>query len=253
MELRESTAVSIKLGPFVDKTDGSTPETGVTTTIKVSKNGGTMAARSSGTAIAHDADGYYTVALNSTDTNTRGTLRVTAADHTIHLAVWADYEVVSAEYYDEKYAGPVFLQSSVSLTSVLDTGASGTDDYYNGSILVIVEGPGAGQSRRIIDYVGASKTVTLDEQWITLPTSASKYRIFSNGSPNLDVLNGVESGLTVKGALRLIAAAAAGKISGASAGAGTVNVRNAVADSKTRITCTNDAYGNRTTVSVDAS
>jgi hypothetical protein len=59
----------------------------------------------------------------------------------------------------------------------------------------------------------------------------------------------VETGLTLRKALRLIAAATAGKVSGASGS--TVTIRNAVADAKDRIIATVDADGNRTSISYD--
>lgn len=65
----------------------------------------------------------------------------------------------------------------------------------------------------------------------------------------LDALNGVEQGLTVREAIRLIAAATAGKVSGA--GGATVTIRNAVADSKDRIVATVDSNGNRSSVTTD--
>lgn len=65
----------------------------------------------------------------------------------------------------------------------------------------------------------------------------------------LDLSNGVETGVTPRGALRLALAALAGKLSGA-AGT-TVTIRNAVADSKDRIVATVDADGNRTAITTD--
>lgn len=65
----------------------------------------------------------------------------------------------------------------------------------------------------------------------------------------LDLANGIETGLTPRQALRLIAAVAAGKVSGA--GTGTEYVRNAVADTKARITATVDSSGNRTAMTTD--
>lgn len=59
----------------------------------------------------------------------------------------------------------------------------------------------------------------------------------------------VESGLSVREALRLISAALAGKVSGA--GTATVTIRNAVADSKDRIVATVDVNGNRTAITTD--
>lgn len=59
----------------------------------------------------------------------------------------------------------------------------------------------------------------------------------------------IESGLTAEEAMRLIAAATAGKVSGA-AGT-TVTIRNAVADDKDRIVATVDSSGNRTAITYD--
>lgn len=67
----------------------------------------------------------------------------------------------------------------------------------------------------------------------------------------LDLSAGVETGLTPRQALRLISAALAGKISGA--GTTTVVIRNAVADSKPRITATVDSSGNRSALTIDVS
>ena len=59
----------------------------------------------------------------------------------------------------------------------------------------------------------------------------------------------VESGLTLRQALRLVAAATAGKISGASGS--TITIRNAAADSKDRIVASVDVDGNRTAITYD--
>lgn len=65
----------------------------------------------------------------------------------------------------------------------------------------------------------------------------------------LDLANAIETGLTLRQALRVIAAAGAGKLSGAAST--TVVIRNAQADSKDRITATVDADGNRSAVTLD--
>lgn len=62
-------------------------------------------------------------------------------------------------------------------------------------------------------------------------------------------LQDVETGLTVREALRLIAAATAGEVSGAATS--TVTIRNAVADTKNRIVATVDGDGNRSAVTYD--
>lgn len=71
----------------------------------------------------------------------------------------------------------------------------------------------------------------------------------SIAAAHLDLAAGVETGLTVRQAMRLGAAADAGKVSGMATT--TVVIRNAVADSKDRITATVDANGNRSALVYD--
>ena len=65
----------------------------------------------------------------------------------------------------------------------------------------------------------------------------------------LDKTSTVEAGLTLRGFYRLAAAVLFGKVSGA--GTGTEVFRNAVADTKSRVTSVVDTAGNRTTVTTD--
>lgn len=88
-------------------------------------------------------------------------------------------------------------------------------------------------------------TANLDTQLGALPTAAE------NAEALLDTADGIEAGLTPREALRLIVAVAAGKLSGA--GTATEVFRNAIADSKDRITATVDEDGNRATITVDLS
>jgi len=73
----------------------------------------------------------------------------------------------------------------------------------------------------------------------------------SIAAAQLDLANGIEVGLTERQAFRLMAAALAGKISGAATT--TITIRNAVADSKDRIVATVDSDGDRTALTVDVS
>lgn len=106
--LRQSTAVVVQFGPFLDKTDGVTLETGLvsaldhaSTGILLSKNGGTLTIRNATvTASTYDAHGCYKVTLNTTDTGTLGTLRAIYTDAATCLPVWMDFEVIPAAVYD---------------------------------------------------------------------------------------------------------------------------------------------------------
>lgn len=78
MPLKYNTASQvITLGPFLDDTDGKTPETGLTianTDIKLWKHGATSLASKNSGGATHIANGIYYCTLDATDTNTKGNL-----------------------------------------------------------------------------------------------------------------------------------------------------------------------------------
>lgn len=104
--LKQSTASqSVLLGPFVDDTDGTTAETGLTianTDIRLSANGGNMFAKTSGGG-THDEEGHYTITLDATDTATVGRLQVSCKVAGA-LAVWAEFQVLEEAVYDRDFA-----------------------------------------------------------------------------------------------------------------------------------------------------
>lgn len=116
--LKQSTAVDVLVGPFVDITDGSTAETAETPSVKLSKNGQTLAAKS-GSTPTHDADGYYNCELGTADTDTVGTLVLTVAASATALPVRHEFQVVSANVYDSLYAssGTDILQVETTTNS----------------------------------------------------------------------------------------------------------------------------------------
>jgi hypothetical protein len=111
MFLRQSTAVTLKFGPCVDSANGNDDETSLTiqkADIRLSKNGGNMAAANAdqGAAdagAAHDEIGYYDISLDTTDTNTIGRLDV-MLHKTGSLHVWRTYHVIEEAIYDALFA-----------------------------------------------------------------------------------------------------------------------------------------------------
>ena len=71
--LRQSTAVDVLIGPFLDRTDAFTAETGESPSVKLSKNGQALAAKNDVTTPVHDADGYYNCELDATDSRSERT------------------------------------------------------------------------------------------------------------------------------------------------------------------------------------
>jgi hypothetical protein len=110
MWLIQSTAVTVKLGPFVDDTNGNAVEDGLTiqkADVRLSKNGGNMAAASADQGVAdagapHDELGYYDVSLDATDTDTLGRLKVMVHESGA-LPVWQDFMVVPANVWDSLF------------------------------------------------------------------------------------------------------------------------------------------------------
>lgn len=296
MWLKQSTAITVKFGPFVDATDGVTPETGLTISqadIRLSKNGGDSAQTNNAAGATHDENGYYDVPLNTTDTNTLGTLRV-FVNESGALPVWQDFMVVPANVWDSMFGAdrlqvdmleissdsaaadnleaytdgttpmPVnamqisgdataadnveadydgtgynkanstigtvaaltanndktgyglangaitaaviatdaidadalatdavneildalsvrrnTAQAGAAGTITLDASASATDDLYNGLLIQIVSGTGAGQARVITDYVGSTKVASIEPNWTTNPDATSVFRVLA--------------------------------------------------------------------------
>jgi hypothetical protein len=122
--LKQSTAVDIKMGPFLDSTDGNTQETALTITqpdIRLAKNGGAWAQKNASQTLSHEEAGWYEVALDTTDTNTLGIL-IVAIHESGALPVWREFMVVPANIYDSVVSGSDVLD--VSVTQWLGTAAA---------------------------------------------------------------------------------------------------------------------------------
>lgn len=105
--LKVSTATTLRLGPFVDATDGFTFEIGMaaamnnaTTGVRISKNGGALAARTTATEPVYDSFGYYLVNLDATDVGTVGRLKVSYGDAAVCRPREADFEIHPANVFD---------------------------------------------------------------------------------------------------------------------------------------------------------
>jgi len=112
--LKQSTAATIVLGPFVDQTDGYTAETALTIAqadVRLSKNAGTFAQKNNATSCTHMENGYYSCPLSTTDTDTLGQLQV-AVNETGALPVWRTFTVVPANAYESLVAGTEFLETT---------------------------------------------------------------------------------------------------------------------------------------------
>jgi len=135
--LKQSTAHTFQLGPFVDENDGKTAEASLTigdTDCFLSKAGAAFAAKNDTTDLTGSGDsrGYYDCVLNSTDTGTLGNLRV----H-VHVAgalpVWQDFMVVPANVYESDVAGTEWREVTTLRNDVTISGDALTVKKTDGS------------------------------------------------------------------------------------------------------------------------
>lgn len=133
--LKQSTAFTFRIGPFVDDTDGKTAETALSIAqadIRISKAGGAFAQTSASPTTTHDENGWYQCPLTSTDTNTLGPLTV-AVLKTGALPVWKDFVVLPANVYDSLIAGTDWLPVTGLLADFSISGSTLTVKKQDGA------------------------------------------------------------------------------------------------------------------------
>lgn len=144
--LRTNTATRITVGPFLDKTDGITPEVAITVTSEkltlVVDTAGVptlildVAPTASGGAndmvhITGDDSGYYDLELAAADVNYFGRAVLSLNDVATHCPVFHEFMIVPAMIYDAMFLGTDVLDASVTQllgTAWLAPGTAGTPD-----------------------------------------------------------------------------------------------------------------------------
>ena len=184
--LKQSTAATPKIGPFLDATDGVTPETALTISqsdCQISKAYGSFAQKNDTSSATHDAQGWYAVPLNTTDTNTLGPLQLSVQESGA-LPVWDEWTVLPANVYDSLVSTDKLQVDAVEINSVSAAAAQlaksaavivsgtvdntahtptttefeadditeATADHYNGRVIIFTSGALLNQATLISDY-----------------------------------------------------------------------------------------------------
>jgi hypothetical protein len=122
-------------------------------------------------------------------------------------------------------------QAGAAGTITLDASASGTDDFYNDQWIYLTGATGAGQSRRISDYVGASKIASVEPNWITNPDSSTTFAIIRSGRVDVGAWLGAIVNALISGRVDASAGAVgSGAITAASFAAGAIDANAIAAD-----------------------
>lgn len=105
LDLKQSTAVTLEIGPFVDAADGVTPETGLglADDIEISKNGAPFATVSSA-SLTHDSEGFYRWDVGTGTVDTLGPLVIKSVSSGVHVPVWLYCEVLPSNVWDSLYS-----------------------------------------------------------------------------------------------------------------------------------------------------
>lgn len=216
--LKQSTAATLRVGPFMDAANGVTPETGVTLSgadqAEILKNSGATVDISGATwAAITGAGGWYDLSLTTSHTDTLGMLTVVVQDESVCLPVFVRAMVVPAMIYDSLIGGTDTLQVDVTQFGGTNATSSGGRPEVNATHFA-----GTAYATALAAEVDA----VWDEQ--------------------------VDGTTTGRQSMRLHNAVLGGKASGL---ATTTAVYRDLADSKDRISATVDADGNRSAVTRD--
>lgn len=166
--LKQSTARTVPMGPFVDSTDFSTVETALSLTqaeTRLSKNGGAFAQKNDATTASHLEEGTYGVVLDATDTNTLGHLRI-QIQVAGALIVWQDFVVVPANVWDSLFGADKLQVHADEITAGLITAAAIAD----GAIDAATFAAGAIDATAIAaDAIGSAEfaQAAADKVWAT--------------------------------------------------------------------------------------
>jgi len=171
--LRTNTATRITVGPFLDKTDGITPEIALTVTSElltfVVDTAGVptlvlnVAPTASGGAndmvhITSDAAGYYDLELAAADVNYLGRATLSLNNVATHLPVFHEFMIVPAVIYDAMILGTDLLD--VSVTQVNGAAQTATLDTIKAETVLIVADTNELQTDDYPTSIAAVKTDT---------------------------------------------------------------------------------------------
>lgn len=135
--LRQSTAITLKIGPFLDSEDGITPETALTiiaSDIYISKDGNEVENKNDLTSCTHDAVGIYSCPIGTFDTASLGRFQMWIY-MTGALPVWHEFMIMPANIYDSLY-GSDQLHVDVQQISGDSGAADNLESDYDGTGLI---------------------------------------------------------------------------------------------------------------------
>lgn len=130
--LKQSTAVTITIGPMLDDSDGNTTEDSLTISqadVRLKKNSGDFGQKNESSSCTHDELGEYDCDFDATDTNTLGRLRVVVHESGA-LIIDDTYIVLAAAVFDSLIGATDYLP--VDAVQVEGSDATDQMDAHDG-------------------------------------------------------------------------------------------------------------------------
>jgi len=136
--LKKSTQYVARIGPFLDATNGVTPETGVTLGAAdqaelLKETGATVDISAATFAAITGVGGWYDLTLTTSHTDTLGRLVVIIQDESVCLPVWKEFLVVPANVYESLVLGVEWLSVTATQPDFVISGGTLTVDKQDGS------------------------------------------------------------------------------------------------------------------------
>ena len=197
-EIRANTETIVTIGPFVDVTDGFTPQTDITLggdEAEIIKHGSTavVSIAAATWAAVTSCRGHYSLTLTTSFTDTLGILEVVVQDDSDCLPVSRSFMVLSEYEFDRKYTargaelGGVIAygtaQSATATTLVMAAAEAFNADEMIGMTVTYWDDQGATGSRIIEDSETVADTLTV-ATWDTTPSGAISYLV-TIGAPGV--------------------------------------------------------------------
>lgn len=141
--LKADTQVIVTIGPFVDVSDGFTPQTDIALSgdeAELIKHGSTSVVDISGATwvAVTNCRGYYSLTLTTSHTDTEGQITVIVQDDSDCLPVRNTFMVVNANVYDSLFAAATtdYLQVDTIQVSGDSTAADNLELQYDGTGII---------------------------------------------------------------------------------------------------------------------
>ncbi len=132
--LRQSTSIDIRLGPFLDVTDGITAEVAAAVTIAASDqaevlkaDGAATVAMTGGLTDITGCPGWLDYVVQTGDVDTIGTVEFVMQDASVYLPVFARFQVIEEAAYDFLFASGAAPVPLVSRAILPQTNAAFAD------------------------------------------------------------------------------------------------------------------------------